>query len=232
MQPVTLRIGGMTCVSCASHIQRVLAGLPGVRLARVSYPEQRAEVEADPKVGADVLAAAVSALGYSCEALAAPDRALHVAVIGSGGAAVAAALKAVERGARVTLIERGTVGGTCVNIGCVPSKIMIRAAHVAHLRRQSPFDDGIGATPPAILQERLLARQQGRVEELRYAKYERILESTPEITVLHGEASFADANTLVVQLAGGGQQRVRFDRCLIGTGASPAIPAIDRKSVV
>jgi len=226
MQPVTLRIGGMTCVSCASHIQRVLAGLPGVRLARVSYPEQRAEVEADPKVGADVLAAAVSALGYSCEALAAPDRALHVAVIGSGGAAVAAALKAVERGARVTLIERGTVGGTCVNIGCVPSKIMIRAAHVAHLRRQSPFDDGIGATPPAILQERLLARQQGRVEELRYAKYERILESTPEITVLHGEASFADANTLVVQLAGGGQQRVRFDRCLIGTGASPAIPAI------
>ena len=53
-----------------------------------------------------------------------PEHGLHIAVIGSGsgGAAMAAALKAVERGARVTLIERGTLGGTCVNIGCVPSK--------------------------------------------------------------------------------------------------------------
>ena len=50
-----------------------------------------------------------------------------------------------RRGARVTLIERGTIGGTCVNVGCVPSKIMIRAAHVAHLRRESLFDDGVSA---------------------------------------------------------------------------------------
>ena len=75
---------------------------------------------------------------------------LHIAVIGSGGAAMAAALKSSERGARVTLIERGTMGGTCVNIGCVPSKIMIRAANVAHLRRTSPFDEGIAATEPSI----------------------------------------------------------------------------------
>jgi len=51
-----------------------------------------------------------------------PEHGLHIAVICSGGAAMAAALKAVERGARVTLIERGTLGGTCVNIGCVQSK--------------------------------------------------------------------------------------------------------------
>jgi mercuric reductase len=102
-------------------------------------------------------------------------QALHVAVIGSGGAAMAAALKAVEQGARVTLIERGTIGGTCVNVGCVPSKIMIRAAHIAHLRRESPFDDGLPAASPAILRERLLAQQQGRVDELRHAKYEGIL---------------------------------------------------------
>ena len=76
----------------------------------------------------------------------------HVAVIGSGGAAMAAALKAVERGARVTLIERGTLFGTCVNIGCVQPKIMIQAAHVAHVRRHSPFDGGVAgdpARPPA-----------------------------------------------------------------------------------
>ena len=78
------------------------------------------------------------------------DNKLHIAVIGSGGAAMAAALKATERGARVTLIERGTVGGTCVNVGCVPSKIMIRAAHIAHLRKESPFDAGISAEAPQV----------------------------------------------------------------------------------
>ncbi|HIG13569.1 MAG TPA: FAD-binding protein, partial [Gammaproteobacteria bacterium] len=78
------------------------------------------------------------------------DDNLHIAVIGSGGSAMAAALKATERGARVTLIERGTIGGTCVNIGCVPSKIMIRAAHIAHLRQESPFDDGLSAQAPVV----------------------------------------------------------------------------------
>src|SRR3989338_8926186 len=128
---------------------------------------------------------------------------VQVAVIGSGGAAMAAALKAVEQGAHVTLIERGTIGGTCVNIGCVPSKIMIRAAHVAHLRRESPFDDGIGACTPAILRDRLLAQQQARVDELRHAKYENILADTPSITVLQGEARFRDAHSLLVRQADG-----------------------------
>jgi hypothetical protein len=119
----------------------------------------------------DTLTAAVAGLGYRATLADAPvapagggllgkvrewlgsdDKAggdggkLHIAVIGSGGAAMAAALKAVEQGAHVTLIERGTIGGTCVNVGCVPSKIMIRAAHCP-LRRESPFDGGIAAVP-------------------------------------------------------------------------------------
>ena len=151
---------------------------------------------------------------------------LHIAVIGSGGAAMAAALKSSERGARVTLIERGTMGGTCVNIGCVPSKIMIRAANVAHLRRTSPFDEGIAATEPSIDRPRLLAQQQARVEALRHAKYEGILDDNQAITVLKGEARFIDANTLQVTGADGTEREVRFDRAFIGTGARPAIPPV------
>ncbi|MDE2056612.1 MAG: mercury(II) reductase [Betaproteobacteria bacterium] len=247
---ITLQIEGMTCDSCATHVQQVLKNVPGVRSVSVSYPQRQAEVEVDAGVSLDSLVAAVTALGYRARVADSQvlpagglldkalgglsswakrgggEQSLHVAVIGSGGAAMAAALKAVERGARVTLIERGTIGGTCVNIGCVPSKIMIRAAHIAHLRRSSPFDDGITAAAPTILRDRLLGQQQGRVEELRHAKYEGILESTPDINVLRGETRFKDAHTLIVAIADGGTREVSFDRCLITTGASPAIPPI------
>jgi mercuric reductase len=246
---IALRIDGMTCDSCATHVREALERVPGVRSAAVSYPKARAEIAADAGVSSETLAATVATLGYLAsvdDTGAAPpsvfDKALgflaggaqsgaggvplHIAVIGSGGAAMAAALKAVEQGAKVTLIERGVIGGTCVNVGCVPSKIMIRAAHIAHLRRESPFDDGIGACTPAILRERLVAQQQARVDDLRQAKYETILADTPTITVLRGDALFRDRHSLLVRQAGGVEQHVPFDRCLIATGASPAEPPI------
>ncbi|SCU74669.1 Mercuric reductase [Cupriavidus necator] len=246
-----LKITGMTCDSCAVHVKDVLEKVPGVRSAVVSYPKGMAQIATEPGTSPDALTGAVAGLGYramlaeappaekrgsridqafgwlaSSEKSAGEGSALRIAVIGSGGAAMAAALKAVERGAQVTLIERGTIGGTCVNVGCVPSKIMIRAAHIAHLRRESPFDGGIPATPPAILHERLLTQQQGRVDELRHAKYDGILASTPAITVLRGEARFQNGHTLSVRLAEGGERAVAFDRCLIATGASAALPPI------
>lgn len=151
---------------------------------------------------------------------------LHIAIIGSGGAAAAAALKAVELGAQVTLIERGTLGGTCVNVGCVPSKIMISAAHVAHVRRTSPFDAGISAAVPAIDRNRLLSQQQARVDALRQAKYEDLLCNNPAITVLHGVARFRSAGRLAVRLKDGDERELAFDRCLIATGARPTLPPI------
>lgn len=252
----TLNITGMTCDSCAVHVKDALEKIPGVRSADVSYAKGSARLNIDAGTSPDALTASVAAalaktgyqatlaadapvtpvggglLGKVREWLGSEDKAshsagrLHIAVIGSGGAAMAAALKVVEQGARVTLVERGTIGGTCVNIGCVPSKIMIRAAHIAHLRRESPFDNGIHPVAPAIQRAALLAQQQARVDELRHAKYEGILESKPGITVLHGAARFKDSRNLVVQLNGGGEQVVMFDRCLIATGASPAVPPI------
>jgi mercuric reductase len=245
-----LKITGMTCDSCAAHAKKALEQVSGVRSADVSYAKGGAIVVMGAETSTDALLAAVAGAGYHAELadnqevssgsgqagraheqggndeIAPAARPLHIAVIGSGGGAMAAALKAVEQGARVTLIERGMIGGTCVNVGCVPSKIMIRAAHIAHLRASSPFDDGVGATPPVIRRERLLAQQQARVEELRHAKYENILEGNPSIAVLRGEARFMDGHTLGVRLHEGGEHEIAFDRCLIATGASPAIPPI------
>lgn len=245
----TLRIDGMTSASCAERVQAALNDVPAVRAVSVSYPIGTAKVVADPGTSPPALAAAVAASGYRGEHIdtplapspeplalqqdsekasreAAGRAALHVAIIGSGGAAMAAALKAVEDGARVTLIERGEIGGTCVNVGCVPSKIMIRAAHIAHLRRESPFDAGMLATPPVVLRDRLLAQQQARVEALRHGKYESLLADTPAITVLRGTARFKDASALSVALRDGSECELNFDRCLVATGASAAVPPI------
>ena len=246
-----LTVAGMTCDSCALHVKQALEKVRGVLSADVSYPKGTAQLSTATGLSPEPLIAAVAALGYRASladtAATAPrsgllDKALgwlgggdkagagagalHIAVIGSGGAAMAAALKAAERGARVTLIERGTLGGTCVNIGCVPSKIMIRAAHIAHLRRESPFDAGIGATAPTIDRVKLLAQQQARVDELRHIKYEGILQGVEAITVLRGEARLQSGHSLVVRLNDGGEREVAFDRCLVATGASAALPSI------
>jgi mercuric reductase len=136
-----LKITGMTCDSCAAHLKGALEKVPGVQSALVSYPKGTAKLATLPGTSSDALTAAVAGLGYQATLADAPptdnraglldkvrgwkgaadkhignERLLQVAVIGSGGAAMAAALKAVEQGAHVTLIERGTIGGTCVNI--------------------------------------------------------------------------------------------------------------------
>ena len=164
-----------------------------------------------------------------CRRAVAPRRgtsAPRIVVIGSGGGAMAAALKATELGAAVTLVERGMIGGTCVNVGCVPSKILIQAAHVAHIRRGSPFDAGISAAGAVVDRPQLTAQQQRLVAELRTAKYEGILAGIPSITVVHGEARFRDARSLTVTLPDGEERVLPFDRCLVATGATATVPDI------
>ena len=253
MNVQTLRISGMTCDHCAKSIEEALAAVAGVVEAQVSYDEGTARIKTEAGVDSAKLVDTVQGKGFSAEVLnrngstvakGGSDRpriavvdtptppikprrksrgALHVAVIGSGGAAFAAAIRAAEEGASVTLIEKATLGGTCVNVGCVPSKIMIRAAHLAHLQSAHPFD-GIKKQAAVIDRRALLAQQQGRVDELRHAKYESILESNPRITLLRGSAHFTKGKTLMVREPGGNEKRLHADRILIATGASPSIP--------
>ncbi len=152
---------------------------------------------------------------------------LHIAIIGSGSGAFACAIKAAEEGARVTIIEGAEViGGTCVNVGCVPSKILIRAAQLAEQQRNNPFI-GLENHEPQLNRALLTQQQTTRVEELRAAKYETILETNPALNLLKGYARFKNANTLIVSRANGDEQEVEADRILIATGSTPSIPAID-----
>lgn len=227
-----LRITGMTCDHCAQAVEGALKGLSGVE-ADVSYAEGIARVSAPKELPAERLLGAVRDKGYGAELIAggaASKRSgrgsgLRVAVIGGGSAAFACALRLAEEGARVALIEAGTIGGTCVNVGCVPSKIMIRGAQLAQHARAQPFA-GLGIEPPRIDRKLLVAQQQRRVEELRRTKYEALIEGELNIEQIRGRARFLDATTIELAREKGETSRILADRVLVATGARPAIPDI------
>ena len=235
MRIYRLAVTGMTCEDCALKIQTALDELSGVQ-ASVSFEENLALIEAPEAVSGDELAQRIRIEGYDARLMRADDRvptkhevgteARHIAIIGSGGGAFAAAIRAAEAGARVTMVEAGTLGGTCVNVGCVPSKITLRAAEMAYEGGRHPFD-GVPRTGNAPVERaRLLAQLCGRVDELRQAKYQTILDDNPHISLIHGRAHFQDPYTLAVALEGGEVQRLWADRVLIATGASPSRPPI------
>lgn len=229
----TLRITGMTCEHCARQIEAALNVLPDVE-ATVSYADGIARVRTTYRADTNRLIKAVQTKGYGAAPLdegsgsastAGHGNSFHVAVIGGGSAAFAAAIRATDEGAKVTLIESATLGGTCVNVGCVPSKIMIRAGHLAHLQAHHSFE-GLQKQAPVINRAALVTQQQARVEELRIAKYQSILEAQPNMNMVRGKARFRDDHTLLIRTAEGHEREIRADRILIATGAAPALPPI------
>jgi len=235
---ILLNIQGMTCGSCATHIKEKLLAIDGINSADVSFDDKNATIETDNSIETADVIGVIESQGYkaqvkdsaSCsvskEDAANSEKQLHVAIIGSGSGAFACAIKAAEGGARVTIIEGADViGGCCVNVGCVPSKILIRAAQLAQQQRSNPFV-GLENNEPKLSRALLSQQQTARVEELRGAKYQNILESNPALSLIKGYAQFKDAQTLVISKADGSKEELSADRILIATGSTPTIPPI------
>ncbi|MGB7299948.1 MAG: mercury(II) reductase [Burkholderiaceae bacterium] len=145
-----------------------------------------------------------------------------VAVIGAGSAGFSAAITAADEGARVALIGHGTIGGTCVNVGCVPSKALIRAVETLHNARASARFDGIDATATVTDWSALMRQKQALVDDLRQAKYTDVLTAYDRVNYFQGEASFGDDGGLRMD-----SQPVAANKVIIATGTRPTIPAID-----
>src|SRR5712692_9113340 len=128
-----------------------------------------------------------------------PERArpdtFDLVILGSGGAAFGAALRASELGAKVAMIERSTLGGTCVNIGCIPSKTLLRAAEALHRARATPFD-GLDVSGRLADFRAVMAQKQRLVEDLRQTKYADVLAAIPNLRLIHGHAQFVAAGEL------------------------------------
>ncbi len=228
---LSLLIKGMTCDSCATHAKKALESIQGVSAVEVSYAKGSARLKVSDSVNNDDLIRAIKDAGYTAEindsSTPSLTPSLHVAIIGSGSSAFACALKAAEEGARVTIIEGADViGGCCVNVGCVPSKILIRSALLAQQQRNNPFK-GLENHNPAISRALLAQQQQSRVNELREAKYENILESNKSLNMLKGYARFKNKNTLIITREDKSERELRADKILIATGSTQSIPAIE-----
>ena len=230
---VLLRVEGMTCDGCARHVTEALKAVPGVEQAEVgSWRAGQATVVAKAGVTKADLVGAVQKAGYHAvlaerrevepprKAPASGGKGYDLMTIGGGSAAFAAAIRAAELGARVAIVEKGTIGGTCVNIGCVPSKTLIKAAELCYHSAYPQFE-GLTACPPPSDWQRVVRQKNELVGALRQGKYIDVAAVYPNITILTGEA----------RLLGGRQVRVNGTtyepgKIVVATGSHPWAPPI------
>src|SRR6266540_3470260 len=141
-------------------------------------------------------------------------------VIGAGSAAFAAAIRASELGARVALVERGTVGGTCVNVGCIPSKHLLAASHLYERAGHHPFG-GITSTQAGTDMAALVAMKAKVVSELRQEKYLDLADHYG-FEIVHGKARFTGPDAVAVD-----GRELPAAHYLIATGSAPWAPPIE-----
>lgn len=236
-----LPVHGMTCDSCVSHVAEALTGA-GALDVEVDLAAGTASYTADDEAPDDLFVQAVTAAGYTPGPARTPadtvdgaradaesarvagaqprgDVDYDLVVIGAGSAAFAAAIRARDAGRSVALVEVDTLGGTCVNIGCVPSKALLRAGEVAHTAAHHPFE-GITTEPAKIDLGALVAAKNDLVDTLRQTKYVDLV-ADYGFAVLSGRGRFVDAETLEVD-----GRRVRAGAYLVATGARPVAPPV------
>jgi mercuric reductase len=230
---LTLRIEGMTCEGCARHVTQALKSVPGVVVTEVGdWREGMAAVVAEAQVAEETLAGAVANAGYRAVIQAkrpleggqwaprAESADFDLMTVGGGSAAFAAAIKAVELGARVAIVEEGTIGGTCVNIGCVPSKTLIKAAEICYHAAYSNFE-GMTACPPPSDWQRVVRQKDELVAALREEKYIKVLQAHPNITLIRGEAHLIGRRGMLIN-----GQAYAPGKILLATGSRPWAPPI------
>jgi mercuric reductase len=143
-----------------------------------------------------------------------------LAVVGAGSAGFSAAITAADGGAQVALIGHGTIGGTCVNIGCVPSKTLIRAAETLHQASTAGRFAGIRAKAQDDDWSATIRQKDELVADLRQSKYADLLPAYNNISYLEGPARLAEGGVAI------NGDFVKTESVIITTGARPAVPSI------
>ncbi|MCH7846156.1 MAG: FAD-dependent oxidoreductase, partial [Acidobacteria bacterium] len=225
-----LSIEGMHCDHCEVTVGAALerAGLDAVR---VDWRRGEATGTPGATFSTDRAGDEVAGLGYTVTGVETPDESeapaddtttedYDLLIIGAGSAAFAAAITARDLGARVGMIEQDTIGGTCVNIGCVPSKALLRAAESYWRAGHSPFA-GVPTSNGDVDLPALVAQKQGLVDQLRKEKYADLVDIY-DFDLIAGAARFTGPDTIEVD-----GRRMKAFRYLIATGADAWVPPIE-----
>lgn len=159
---------------------------------------------------------------HDCCTIPGPEpRHFDLAVIGAGSAGFSAAITAAEAGKTVALIGHGRIGGTCVNVGCVPSKTMIRAAEAIHGANAVRRFAGLSGSAQVDDWAALMAGKEALVSGLRQKKYADLLPGYEYITYVdEGAASLVEGGVKV------GARIILAPKIIIATGGRPALPPI------
>jgi pyruvate/2-oxoglutarate dehydrogenase complex dihydrolipoamide dehydrogenase (E3) component len=145
-------------------------------------------------------------------------------IIGTGQSGKPLALALGRAGWKVAVIEREHVGGTCINVGCTPTKTMVASGRVAYLARRAP-DYGVKTGSVKVDLRGVLKRKSSVVE--RFRNYgQKSLEKADNVDLIFGEARFAGGMRVAVRLRKGGTRDLEGKRIVVNTGGRPAVPPI------
>lgn len=142
-----------------------------------------------------------------------------VTVIGSGPGGYVAAIRLAQLGFKTAIIEKKSLGGTCLNVGCIPSKALLDSSEHFYNAKKHFAEHGIEVGEPKADLEKMIARKQGVVDNT-VAGIEFLMNKN-EITVYKGFGSFVDANTIKVEKEDGTEE-IKTDKVIIATGSEPS----------
>jgi pyruvate/2-oxoglutarate dehydrogenase complex dihydrolipoamide dehydrogenase (E3) component len=146
-------------------------------------------------------------------------------VIGTGQGGKPLSMALANAGWKTAVIERLHVGGTCVNVGCTPTKTMVASARVAYLARRAA-DYGVHAGAVTVNLAEVRDRKQSIVDSFRSGG-QRAIERTENLDLLFGEASFTTPNSIAVKMNGGETRHLTAGKIFINTGGRPADPGVE-----
>jgi dihydrolipoamide dehydrogenase len=157
-----------------------------------------------------------------------------VTIIGSGPGGYVAAIRCAQLGMKTALIEKyDTLGGTCLNVGCIPSKALLDSSEHFHNAAHTFKEHGIDIPAPKVNFKQMIARKQGVVEQTT-GGIDYLMKKN-KIDVHHGHGSFLDAHTISVKPAKGKAITLETDKVIIATGSKPiSLPfaKIDKKRII
>ncbi len=227
IQTIDLEISGMTCDHCSKTIENKVSAIDGLVDVSVSYPDKRGKFQYDSdKTSATEIITVINSIGSykvvdDIKGLSDENSKYDLIIIGGGSAAFSAAIKASEFKKKVLMINEGLpVGGTCVNVGCIPSKTLIRAAEQFHISNYPGFT-GIKCGKSQIDFNDIIRQKTELINGLRNAKYVDIIQDDPNVTFKKAFAKFFDKNT--VEADG---KKFTAENILIATGSTTFIPTI------